>query len=161
MCCFLKHQIIRNQVMTRGNPNRRRHRGLADTIHTPEAFQDLTSLGLRFSTPTEEFPFFENIFEFDVSLNVLWLAVTRQNTRLRDCTTIFSFHQFLSCFLHGTKFVSFHQKLSSRDNPSAIVKCCFGPQIAKVNNLVASAERRTKIVNRVTWRRGNTSEHVT
>ena len=42
--------------------------GLSDTIHTPGAFQDLTSLGLRFTTPTDELlrSTFESYFEFDV-----------------------------------------------------------------------------------------------
>ena len=37
MCCFLKHQILRNKVKTRGIPHCGRHTGLGHTIHTPGA----------------------------------------------------------------------------------------------------------------------------
>ena len=94
---------------------------------------------------------------FDVLLNVLRPALTSQNICLRDCISplfhftnicpVFTWHKICPRLLW--KFVLCDQKLWSRDNPSALVKRSFGPQICQNKQFCRQCGKALKLLKRI------------
>ena len=108
VCLLPRHQYLRNQVALLTIEYCRRQRRQPILL--------VTCLGLRFTTMTEGFLGIiseSNRCIFDILLNVLRPAVTRENTRLRDC---FAPEKILELILyrlaHGNSYESTNVKSS-------------------------------------------------